>query len=326
MKSLRDSIVNKNTRDAWEADLRACAPKCGREEALSYEIHEHFPQFVFVELDKEDLEEQRRFISSRMRELQRERTPEEVLESRRMNFCPGERIAFLSDDEFLTMGFGLDREIVWYSLTNRMRSVVRDYMRRRRPKQETIRGIEGWVLPLCSSDAFATTEDFNEYMHNMMFWESMIDAKQIGPLMMRYSWVAQRLYEHVYDMEEAKRKVWQEYPETREKNTPTIQKLLELVLKKKNDVVINVAAGGSLVMEQHMLNTEKAIAEQEEKARMAEQRIQELMEQRLQMDEMLSRFHQEANLITAQIAEMQNIEAMTRIKINELKHGKDDKK
>lgn len=327
MKSLSESIVNKSTRDSWESELRACAPKCGRDEALSYEIHEHFPQFVFVELDKENLEEKGRIMSARARELHAERTPEEILESRRFNYCPGEHIAFMSGEEFMDLGFGLDHEIGWFTLTNRMRSVVRDYMRRRRPKQEIIRGIEGWVLPLCSSDAFVSVDDFNEYMHNLMFWESMIDANQIGPLMQRYAWVAQRLYEHVYDMEEAKRRVWQEYPEIREKNTPTIQKLIDLVLKRKNDVVINVAAGGIFISDnQKNLELEKAIAEEEEKAKMAEKRIKELMEQRLKMDEMLSRYHQEANILTAQIAEMQNVEAMTRIRIDELKQGKDDKK
>lgn len=324
MKTLRDSIVNKETSKRWDADLLATAPKCGRDEALSYEFHEFFPLCVFVELDT-SVPDPKMFPASR-REYYEQMPYEEHLQNRRRNFSPGEKLTFLSNSQSLSSA----DSVVWYKFAVRMRAVIRDYLMRRRPEPDFVNGIEGWIVPLCGSDNLETLEDFNEYMHNLMFWESMLDADQVGPLMMRYSWVAQRLYEHVYDMEEVKRRVWQDYPETREKNLPTLQKVFDAALKANTDkhrlIIIDEPEAGlhPAVVRQIMDDLKKQ--EMEDELAQSEARIRKIMTQRMKNEEKIAAAQREAMVLESQLADIQNRQAQLRMELNEIKHAQNDKK
>ena len=55
-------------------------------------------------------------------------------------------------------------------------------------------GLEGILIPLRAGVRFETVEDVNEYLHNLMFWESLLPPETCGPLMQRIGWLVQKLY------------------------------------------------------------------------------------------------------------------------------------
>lgn len=55
-------------------------------------------------------------------------------------------------------------------------------------------GLEGILIPLRASARFETVEDVNEYLHNLMFWESLLPPETCGPLMQHIGWLVQKLY------------------------------------------------------------------------------------------------------------------------------------
>lgn len=55
-------------------------------------------------------------------------------------------------------------------------------------------GLEGVLIPLRAGARFETVEDVNEYLHNLMFWESLLPPETCGPLMQHIGWLVQKLY------------------------------------------------------------------------------------------------------------------------------------
>lgn len=234
MKNLIETIVKKAVRVFWDAEIQDIAQKCSADEVLSYDLHTYFPAFVFVELNTEPVDPSTLSTAYRRR-FEEEGGPseEEVRKFRVVNRSTGEKMVFLSMQDKINAEENPLHKVVWRSLRKNSRGMLRDYMMRKRPSLSVLNGVEGWFVPLCNSDNFDTAESYNEYMHNVMFWESMLDASEYGPVMQRYSWVTSKLYSHVSDMEQVKQKVWREYPETREKQMNTLQKIVDVMLKAR---------------------------------------------------------------------------------------------
>lgn len=55
-------------------------------------------------------------------------------------------------------------------------------------------GYTGILVPLKESPNFQTVEDANAYLHNLMFWESLLPPETCGPLMQHIGWLVQKLY------------------------------------------------------------------------------------------------------------------------------------
>lgn len=131
-------------------------------------------------------------------------------------------------------------------------------------------------------------------------------------------------------MEEVKRKVWQDYPETREKNLPTLQKVFDAAIKansnKQRLIIIDEPEQGLHPAAARQIMDELKKHEIEDELAQSEARIRRIMSQRMKNEEKLSAAQREAMVLESQLADIQNRQAQLRMDLNEIKHAQNDKK
>lgn len=84
----------------------------------------------------------------------------------------------------------------WFGIERRNFRTIISYINETCPSMVMCDGREGWIIPLFESEHIETWEDANSYLHNLMFWESLIKSDESGPLMERIVWLTQRILEH----------------------------------------------------------------------------------------------------------------------------------
>ena len=171
--SHQDNIIDFKKKETWDEEYKQKGFKVQPEAALNYEFEKYFPSYVFIE--KEHL------VST------------EAAESESRNQLKISHLTFFMRDNE-PMEKTSDGDIRWFEIEPMNISLVLHRIHDLLPDVTTCCGVEGFLVPLQESDTFDIIEDANAYMHNLMFWESIISPNECGPLIQRLSWLSQKLY------------------------------------------------------------------------------------------------------------------------------------
>ena len=171
--SHQDNIIDSKKKETWDEEYKQKGFKVQPEAALNYEFEKYFPSYVFIE--KEHL------------------VTTEAAESESRNKLKISHLTFFMRDNE-PMEKTSDGGIRWFEIEPMNMSLVLHRIQDLLPNVTTCCGVEGFLVPLQESDTFDIIEDANAYMHNLMFWESIISPNECGPLIQRLSWLSQKLY------------------------------------------------------------------------------------------------------------------------------------
>ena len=169
--SHQDNIIDSKKKETWDEEFMLIGYKVKPESALNYELEQNLPSFVFIEKEHlvaaEDSDTDDQFKVSHLTFFMRDNEPMEKTS---------------------------DGGIRWFEIEPMNMSLVLHRIHDLLPDVTTRSGVEGFLVPLQESDTFDIIEDANAYMHNLMFWESIISPNECGPLIQRLSWLSQKLY------------------------------------------------------------------------------------------------------------------------------------
>ena len=169
--SHQDNIIDSKKKETWDEEFMLIGYKVKPESALNYELEQNLPSFVFIEKEHlvaaEDSDTDDQFKVSHLTFFMRDNEPMEKTS---------------------------DGGIRWFEIEPMNMSLVLHRIHDLLPDVTTCCGVEGFLVPLQESDTFDIVEDANAYMHNLMFWESIISPNECGPLIQRLSWLSQKLY------------------------------------------------------------------------------------------------------------------------------------
>ena len=171
--SHQDNIIDSKKKETWDEEYKQKGFKVQPEAALNYEFEKYFPSYVFIE--KEHL------------------VTTEAAESESRNQLKISHLTFFMRDNE-PMEKTSDGDIRWFEIEPMNISLVLHRIHDLLPDVTTCCGVEGFLVPLQESDTFDIIEDANAYLHNLMFWESIISPNECGPLIQRLSWLSQKLY------------------------------------------------------------------------------------------------------------------------------------
>ena len=171
--SHQDNIIDSKKKETWDEEFMLIGYKVKPESALNYELEQNLPSFVFIE--KEHL------------------VTTEAAESESRNQLKISHLTFFMRDNE-PMEKTSDGGIRWFEIEPMNMSLVLHRIHDLLPDVTTCCGVEGFLVPLQESDTFDIIEDANAYLHNLMFWESIISPNECGPLIQRLSWLSQKLY------------------------------------------------------------------------------------------------------------------------------------
>lgn len=169
--SHQDNIIDSKKKETWDEEFIHIGYKVKPVSALNYELEQNFPSFVFIEKEHlvaaEDSDTDDQFKVSHLTFFMRDNEPMEKTS---------------------------DGGIRWFEIEPMNMSLVLHRIQDLLPDVTTRSGVEGFLVPLQESDTFDIIEDANAYLHNLMFWESIISPNECGPLIQRLSWLSQKLY------------------------------------------------------------------------------------------------------------------------------------
>lgn len=169
--SHQDNIIDSKKKETWDEEFMLIGYKVKPESALNYELEQNLPSFVFIEKEHlvaaEDADTDDQFKVSHLTFFMRDNEPMEKTS---------------------------DGGIRWFEIEPMNMSLVLHRIHDLLPNVTTRSGVEGFLVPLQESDTFDIIEDANAYLHNLMFWESIISPNECGPLIQRLSWLSQKLY------------------------------------------------------------------------------------------------------------------------------------
>ena len=171
--SHQDNIIDFKKKETWDEEYKQKGFKVQPEAALNYEFEKYFPSYVFIE--KEHL------------------VTTEAAESESRTQLKISHLTFFKRDNE-PMEKTSDGDIRWFEIEPMNISLVLHRIHDLLPDVTTCCGVEGFLVPLQESDTFDIIEDANAYLHNLMFWESIISPNECGPLIQRLSWLSQKLY------------------------------------------------------------------------------------------------------------------------------------
>ena len=171
--SHQDNIIDSKKKETWDEEYKQKGFKVQPESALNYELEKYFPSYVFIK--KEHL------------------VTTEAAEAENQNQLKISHLTFLMHDN-KPMEKTSDGGIRWFEIEPMNMSLVLHRIQDLLPVETTCSGAEGFLVPLQESDTFERIEDANAYVHNLMFWESIISPNECGPLFQRLSWLSQKLY------------------------------------------------------------------------------------------------------------------------------------
>lgn len=152
----------------WEADLKKSGMNIEPAEIISREMERYMPSYLFLVLD---LEPSHEYGGSQ----------------------PKGRLAFYTRDDrpFIT---DEDGEMHWHRIQPDNLPYVKLKVKELLPTLEVREGVEGYVVPLQESPSFSEVRDVVSYQRNLMFWESMLDDDEYGPIAGRFTFLAHTAY------------------------------------------------------------------------------------------------------------------------------------
>lgn len=207
---INQEIVQSPINARWRRD-RVCFSSFVRpEEAMGFEMEHFFPYYVFVEKGKVD-------------------NIESAMTSWTCKHVPSGRITFFDQNDKPIFPDGSDTaKWKWFQLDPWELGALGLHLDERLPEETTIDGKQGWIIPLYESETLTEMDDINVYLHNLMRWESMLVPQESGPIMQRFAWIMQRMYELTIEKERAERK-----SEAKEMNKDWVEKRLEAIEQRK---------------------------------------------------------------------------------------------
>lgn len=168
-----NQVIDSQMHGFWDNEFKQYGIKVLPETAMFYEMETFFPSYVFI--DKQTLDQYGVDADDNHAELV----------SSKLTF-------FTRDDKpFLR---NADGTIHWYEIEPLNVFTVRMRLLDMMAGTATREGVEGYVVPMQENSFFGCWEDINAYLHNLMFWESLIPATENGPLAQRIAWLTQKLY------------------------------------------------------------------------------------------------------------------------------------
>lgn len=164
----------KKVTDAWNRMFKEGKAVTDPQDAINNEIEDCLPYYVVVESyvinSPLRVESYSTHFGSAMDEIK----------------ITG-RICFVNKkcDEATDLGWMLLDKLNW--------DIVCQQLYNLQPEEIELAGNKCYRVPLGSVDV-SKQKDINAYLHNLMFWESMLDKEFVGPLSLRYIWVLDKLY------------------------------------------------------------------------------------------------------------------------------------
>ena len=155
-------VIPLSKQAEWDEDFKNHGLKVAAHEAVSYELERFFPGFVLV---WESGEKKNR--------------------TKYLTFYMLDRTPYFPE---------ADGSVTAFTIEPRNSAIVEQRIREQQSTLREVDGQEGWLIPLYESDAFRTPTDVNAYLHNLMFWESLLTPESYGPFAQRFSWLSQQLY------------------------------------------------------------------------------------------------------------------------------------
>ena len=101
----------------------------------------------------------------------------------------GYRVGFFKRD-----GSPFFEERTWYEVDPSNITLVLNRVQNLQPETIESDNLKGWLIPLRESTFAMSMEHVNAYLHNLMFWESVLPVNVCGPMMQRLSWMTGKLY------------------------------------------------------------------------------------------------------------------------------------
>ena len=168
----------------WEEDLERSGMNIDPAEVISREMERYMPSYLFLVLDPEPSHE---YGGSQ----------------------PKGRLAFYTRDDrpFIT---DEDGEMHWHRILPDNLPYVRLKVKELVPTLEVREGVEGYIVPLQESPSFSEVRDVVSYQRNLMFWESMLDDDEYGPMAGRFTFLAHTVYRMPDEQREESAHNWSE--------------------------------------------------------------------------------------------------------------------
>ena len=168
-----NQVIDPQMQEFWDNEFKQYGIKVQAENAIFYEMEEFFPSYVFI--DKQTIDQFGVNLSDESAEL------------------VAAKIAFFSKDDKPYFNDG-ESKLKWFEIEPMNVYLARMKMLDLMPSTSMRCGEEGYIVPLQENTFYETFEDVNAYLHNLMFWESVISVKQVGPLAQRIFWLSNKLY------------------------------------------------------------------------------------------------------------------------------------
>ena len=164
----------KKVTDAWNHKFKGENSVTDPQDAIFNEIEDYLPYYVLVESV---------VIDSPL-----------LVRSYSTNYgIPMDEIKITGRILFVNKKMDADTDLGWMLINRLNWDVVCQQLYNLQPEEIKLGGSKCYRVPLGSVDT-NKQKDVNAYLHNLMFWESMLDKDYVGPLSLRYIWVLDRLY------------------------------------------------------------------------------------------------------------------------------------
>jgi len=181
-KSIEEQLCIKLQR--WNQIFRDKALSVNPESSVWFELERFFPYFVLVERDSHAMESQGNFFQK------------PVISG---------RIGFVDrNNAFHNINTKID---TWYHVEPWNKAVIEAHLAETQPQSIIGKGGDGWIIPLYEGNRAKDMHEVNAYLHNLMFWESLIVSEEAGPIMQRTVWLMEKVYDQREEMDMAIREM-----------------------------------------------------------------------------------------------------------------------
>lgn len=210
---IEQEIKQSPINERWQRDRACFSAFVKPEDAMGFEMEHFFPYYVFVErnMEADNTDGKDPMLGVR------------IPSGRITFFDQNDEPLFPDGDPFTNWKWFYMDPWELYALSHHLDSIL--------PNEEKRDRYTGWIIPLYESEELKTMEEINVYLHNLMRWESMLEPVESGPIMQRFAWIMQRMYELTLDKEHADRA--REAQEKKEQNKEFVEKRLEAIELRK---------------------------------------------------------------------------------------------
>lgn len=164
----------KKVADVWNRKFKDVNPVTDPLDSIYNEIEDYLPYYVVVESV---------VMNSAL-----------PVRSYSTNYgIPMDEIKITGRILFVKKKLAAATDLEWMLINRLNWDIVCQQLYNLQPEEIELGGNRCYRVPLGSVDT-SNQKDINAYLHNLMFWESMLDKEYVGPLSLRYIWVLDKLY------------------------------------------------------------------------------------------------------------------------------------